>query len=355
MSTGPDWLRVWARRGAAARALWPLQALMSALLALRRAAWRVGLRRPWRAPVPVIVVGNVLAGGTGKTPTLIALVRHLRARGRRPGVVARGHGGAGGSPHLVADDPDPARCGDEPVLVAQATDAPVAVARDRPAAVRALLQRHPDVDVVLSDDGLQHWALAADLALVLFDARDVGNGWLLPAGPLREPWPLRRAPAPDVWVLRTEPPAQPPAFHPYPEFQAQRRLTGHADDGRERRPLADWAAGRRPAPGALAGIARPQAFFDALRAAGVPLAATRALRDHVPAGELLEALREAARAGGPRDWLCTEKDAVKLRGAPLPHGLRVWAVPLALELPPAFTQTLDAWLDARTPRQGGAL
>ena len=353
---GPDWLRIWARRGVGARALWPLHALMGALLALRRAAWSAGWRRPWRAPVPLIVVGNVLVGGTGKTPTLIALVRHLRAQGRRPGVVARGHGAASGPPRLVADDPDPARCGDEPVLVAQATGAPVAVARQRCAAVRALLRRHPDVDVVLSDDGLQHWALAADLALVLFDARDVGNGWLLPAGPLREPWPLRRAPAPTVWVLRTEPPAQPAAPHPYPEFQAQRQLALYADDGNERRALAEWAAGRHPAPGALAGIARPQAFFDALRSAGVPLAATRALRDHAPAAELRQVLLEAARTGGPREWLCTEKDAVKLRGAPLPHGVRVWAVPLTLVLPPGLTQALHAWLEGQRPsRRGGAL
>lgn len=350
-----DWQRVWERRGAAARTLWPAHALMGAALGLRRMLWAAGLWRPWRVPVPVVVVGNVVAGGAGKTPTTIALVHHLRARGRTPGVVARGHGGDAAAPHLVADDPDPARCGDEPVLVAQATGAPVAVAPNRPCAVRALLQRHPRVDIVVSDDGLQHWALAADLALVLFDARDVGNGWLLPAGPLREPWPLRRAPAPTVWVLRTEPPGRPPAAHPYPEFSARRQLADWADDGRERRPLTEWASGRYPAPGALAGIARPQAFFDALRAAGVPLAATRPLRDHAPAAELRQALQAAARAGGPRDWLCTEKDAVKLRGTPLPEGVRVWAVPLTLALPPAFTAALDAWLDARAPERGTAL
>lgn len=350
-----DWQGVWTRRGAAACALWPVQMLMRALLAVRRTVWRWGWRRPWRAAVPVIVVGNVVAGGAGKTPTTIALVHHLRARGLVPGVVARGHGSGLRHPRLVADAPDAASCGDEPLLVAQSTGAPVAVAHDRAAAVRLLLQRHPEVDVVLSDDGLQHWALAADLALVVFDARDVGNGWLLPAGPLREPWPLKRPPAPTVWVLRTEPAERPPAPHPYPAFEAVRRLGEHADDGGQRRPLAAWMDTAQGAPGALAGIARPQAFFAALRRAGVPLAATCALPDHASREELLQALCAAAQDGGPRDWLCTEKDAVKLRGAALPAGVRVWAVPLRLELSAAFTEALDAWLQRPTPSRGGAL
>ncbi|MCS6809693.1 MAG: tetraacyldisaccharide 4'-kinase, partial [Tepidimonas sp.] len=118
---------IWRRRGLPARALWPVHALMHGLLAARRAAWRWGLRRPWSAPVPVIVVGNVIVGGAGKTPTTAALVQHLQTRGWRPGVVARGYGGRATTPQLVADDPDPGLCGDEPVLLAQATGAPVAV------------------------------------------------------------------------------------------------------------------------------------------------------------------------------------------------------------------------------------
>lgn len=341
-----DWTRLWQRRTAAAVGLYPLALLYAALLGVRRGLWRLGWRRPWRAPVPVLVVGNVVAGGAGKTPTTAALVQHLRRRGRHPGIVARGYGApaADGSALLVADDPDPARCGDEPVLLARATGVPVAVGRDRVAAVRRLLQRHPEVDIVVADDGLQHWRLAADAAVVVFDARDVGNGWLLPAGPLREPWPLRRAPAPTVWVLRTEPASRPPAAHPYPEFAAQRRLAPEtvALDG-TRRPMAHW----RTAPeaiGALAGIARPAAFFAALQAQGVPLAATVPLADHAPAAQLRAALHAAVAAGGPRQWLCTEKDAIKLRPADLPKGVGVWAVPLEVVPSAAWLDALDAWL-----------
>ncbi|MCX7813873.1 MAG: tetraacyldisaccharide 4'-kinase [Tepidimonas ignava] len=349
-----DWTRLWQHRRPAL-CLYPLAWLYGVLLGVRRWLWRRGWCRPWRAPVPVLVVGNVVVGGAGKTPTTATLVQHLRQRGWRPGIVARGYGApAGGAQtRLVAEDPDPARCGDEPVLLARATGVPVAVGRDRVAAVRRLLQRHPEVDIIVADDGLQHWRLAADAAVVVFDARDVGNGWLLPAGPLREPWPLRRPPAPTVWVLRTEPSTRPPTAHPYPEFAAQRRLVSAAValDG-TRRPLAHWRSAGQ-AVGALAGIARPEAFFAALRSHGVPLAATVPLADHAPAESIRAALHAALAADGPRQWLCTEKDAIKLRPADLPPGVTLWAVPLEVAPSPAWFEALDAWLaTVRQPAPG---
>src|SRR6185436_3102494 len=139
--------------------------------------------------VPVIVVGNVIVGGAGKTPTVIALVELLRAWGLRPGIVSRGHGRRDGAPLLLdAASEATARAeafGDEPMLMHRRTGAPVAVARERREAALRLLEAHPHTDVLIADDGLQHHELPRDIELVVFDGRGVGNGWTLPAGPLR--------------------------------------------------------------------------------------------------------------------------------------------------------------------------
>ncbi|TSE29301.1 Tetraacyldisaccharide 4'-kinase [Tepidimonas thermarum] len=338
----------WLTRGPLACALLPLAGLARAALGVRAALWRWGWRQPWRAPVPVVVVGNVVAGGAGKTPTVMALVRHLQLRGWHPGVVSRGYGRHDDTEAVVVagTSPDPAQLGDEPALIAQETGAPLAVGRDRPGAVATLLRQHPEVDIVISDDGMQHWALARDLTIVVFDERDVGNGWLLPAGPLREPWPARLLPLGPLWVLRTAPPHQPPRAHPYPEYRATRALAPDAIGmAGERMPLQTWATAHAPV-GALAGIARPEAFFAQLRERGLALAQTLALPDHAPAPVLQAALAQAAAtAQAPRIWLCTDKDAVKLRGRPLPPGVSLWRVPLLLSPEPAWVAALDRLLD----------
>ena len=166
--------------------LWPLSLPYRLVVALRRALFRAGALRVQRMPVPVIVVGNITVGGTGKTPLVRALAEHLAARGFRPGIVSRGHGGSETGPVAVAADDDPRRVGDEPPLHA-AAGFPVWIGRDRPAAARALLAAHPQCDVLIADDGLQHYALARDVEIVAVDAaRGLGNGLMLPAGPLRE-------------------------------------------------------------------------------------------------------------------------------------------------------------------------
>jgi tetraacyldisaccharide 4'-kinase len=168
--------------------LLPLAGLFRMAMTLRRWMYEHGWLATFQLGVPVVVVGNITAGGTGKTPLVIALVKSLQRQGYRPGVVSRGHGGTGDQPTLVTPDSDPRCVGDEPVLIAWRTQAPIAVGRDRVAAARLLLARSPGIDLILSDDGLQHYRLGRSLELAVVDgAAGLGNGLPLPSGPLREP------------------------------------------------------------------------------------------------------------------------------------------------------------------------
>ena len=182
----------WQRRGPLACALWPLSLLFRALSGARAALFRAGVLKSSRLPVPVVVVGNIYIGGTGKTPLTIWLVQALQAAGMRPGVISRGHGSDADGSREVGPQSTAAQVGDEPLLIKQRTGCPVMVGRDRAATGRALLAAHPGVDIILTDDGLQHYALQRDIEIILFDGRGAGNGWLLPAGPLREPVSRRR-------------------------------------------------------------------------------------------------------------------------------------------------------------------
>ena len=341
----------WMRRGPLAALLWPLSRLYGALAGRERAAYQSGAKPCVRLPVPVVVVGNVIAGGAGKTPTTLAVVQHLKSRGWRPGIVSRGHGRATDDCREVLPDAYPREVGDEPLLLRRRADVPVFVAARRADAGRALLAAHPATDVLVCDDGLQHLALARDVEICVFDARGIGNGWLLPAGPLREPWPR----AVDL-VLWTETPPEPVgaglpakgasysagaaiAGKPAPTgrgtFIAQRRLSPHAlrADG-TRVPLADL---RGQPLTALAGIARPEAFFTMLRAAGLTLAETHALADHFD-------FDSWPRLSDKRQTLiCTEKDAIKLWR----HAPDALAVPLVLDVPATFFAALDERLSAQ--------
>lgn len=320
--------RAWLRRGPLACALWPCSILFGMLAALRRTAFRAGVLGTQRVPVPVVVVGNVIAGGSGKTPIVIELVRHLRARGLHPGVVSRGHGRRERDCREVHADSDAAAVGDEPLLIARSAAVPVFVARSRVQAARALLAAHPGCDVVVSDDGLQHYALARDVEICVFDERGVGNGWLLPAGPLRERWPR-----PVDLVLRADGAAL--AGH---EVRRTLADTAYRADGTA---TALAALASRPVV-AVAAIARPQAFFAMLRSRGVALAETVPLPDHDALATL------PARLAG-RELVCTEKDAVKLWR----HRPDAWAVPLRAEIEPAFWAALDRLLDAQLSSRHG--
>lgn len=275
----------------------PLSWLFCLLVWLRRKAYATGVLHSWHAPVPVVVVGNITVGGTGKTPLTLWLARYLRSAGCHPGIVSRGYGGRMRGTLPVTAASVAAEVGDEPLLMARRGSCPVWVGRDRPAAVRALLRANPRCDVVLCDDGLQHYALARDVEIAVIDGRrGLGNGRLLPAGPLREP--ASRLRQVDAVVMHGAAPAQ---------GGFDMRLVGATF-----RNVADPArtAGAEAFIGlalhAVAGIGYPQRFFDQLAGMGLH-AEAHAFPDH-------HAYRsEDLQFPGAQAILMTEKDAVKCR------------------------------------------
>jgi tetraacyldisaccharide 4'-kinase len=310
----------------------PLSMLFAVLSTLRRSAYRRGLRRTHRSRLPVLVVGNLTVGGSGKTPLLLALIEALRRRGWRPGVIARGHGGSEPGPARLPIDAKPARYGDEPCLLAQRAAAPVAIGRRRGEAAM-LLESSGEVDVLLADDGLQHYALARDLEVLVVDGRrGFGNGALLPAGPLREP-PARALECDFVvrnggaarsgeWAMRIEPASL---------WRLTDGETVEASSMSERRVHA------------VAGIGEPARFFDTLRNIGFdPL--EHAFPDH-------HAFTPADLAfGDALPVLMTEKDAVKCRAFARE---RWYALGVEAQLPQDFYDAVDARLRAlRGPPQG---
>lgn len=321
-------LNSWRQRGLLAWALWPISQIHRALLALRRALYWVGLLKSEQLPVPVIVVGNVIAGGAGKTPATLAIAEHLRSRGWRPGIISRGYGRQTADCREVLPDASPHDVGDEPLLLRRRAQVPVFVATRRAEAGKALLKAHPGINVLLCDDGLQHLALRREVEVCVFDARGVGNGWLLPAGPLRETWPR----AIDL-VLYAD--GTPIPSSSAPAFSTRRTLAPNAvrADGTSV-PLASLRG--RPLI-AIAGIAQPVAFFDMLRAEGLRLEHAVALPDH----DDFEHLPTLPRLSDEQDTLvCTEKDAAKLWR----HRPDALAVPLMLQVPDAFFDALDTKL-----------
>ncbi|MGE0098990.1 MAG: tetraacyldisaccharide 4'-kinase [Hydrogenophaga sp.] len=345
------WLQSAQRRGPLALLLWPLSMAYRAVMAFRRKLYSVGMFASHKPEVPVIVVGNVVVGGAGKTPTTLALVAHLQAQGWRPGVISRGHGRQSEDLVHVGMDTPARDAGDEPLFIRQRTGVPVCVARVRLEAARGLLAIHPDVDILICDDGMQHLALGRDLTVAVFDDRGVGNGWLLPAGLLREPWPL--APAapgrPDMVLRQTRAGVAActlPEVPDLPEFNALRQLASFATGpAGEQRTLAQLKG--EPLT-AVAGIARPEVFFEMLRERGLTLARCVALPDHADATDYAELLDTA---GHP--LICTEKDAVKL--FPLVASgvsVQTWAVALELVPEPAFFSAVDARLARLSSRHG---
>lgn len=293
----------------------PVAALFGVASGIRRSLYRRGWLQSIHPGVPVIVVGNLTAGGAGKTPLVIALVEALRERRFRPGVVSRGYGGAAGSPQLLGAEPDPDVVGDEPALVRTRTGVPVAVGTDRPAAARLL--EDDGVDVIIADDGLQHYAMGRDVEICVIDGvRRFGNGRLLPAGPLREP--RARLREVDFIVCNGGEPRD-------GEISMRLVLRDAVALGApsRTRSLPEFAGERVHA---VAGIGHPPRFFDALRASGLDVIA-HPFPDHhrLVQGEL--------DFGDGLPVLMTEKDAVKCRGFARASW---WAVPVTARLPPTF-------------------
>lgn len=289
-------------------------------------------RRAQPLPVPVVVVGNISLGGAGKTPVVMALVETLRAAGWTPGVVSRGHGGRERGPALLPAEAAPERYGDEPALIALRTGVPVAVGRDRPATARHLLARHPQVDVLVCDDGLQHYRLHRDVEVVVVDGRRrFGNALLLPAGPLREP--VSRLQEADV-VLVNGPREGESGFTLAPGEAL-------ALDGSGARPLASFA---RHKVHAVAGIGDPARFFATLEAAGI-IVVPHAFADHHDFRPADLAFRDGLPV------LMTEKDAVKCRRFAQPGW---YAVPVTARLPADAIATILRRIDSTRQARASA-
>jgi len=317
---------IWYGGRAPSLTLRALAFVYAAAVRLRRLLFDFGIMPRVRLPVPVIVVGNITAGGTGKTPLTIALVEALRARGWKPGVVSRGYGGDARRPLRVDADSHPAIVGDEPCLIARATAAPVVVGRDRAAAARLLLESG-EVDVIVADDGLQHYRLRRDVEICVIDgARRFGNGRLLPAGPLREP--VERAAAFEFRVCNGG------------NAQAgEVPMTLHGDEAvllvsPMRRRLSEFAG---TGAHAVAGIANPARFFAQLRAAGIDVT------EH-PFPDHHAFVAADIGIGDGLPVLMTEKDAVKCAAF---AGGSCWYVPVRAALPPEFFDAVAARIRSR--------
>lgn len=289
--------RIWSGQSPLWLLLLPLSLLYGLVSGLIRLSYRLGLRTVWRAPVPVVVVGNLTAGGNGKTPVVVWLVEQLQQRGVRVGVVSRGYGGkAAQYPLLLTTHTSTAEAGDEPVLIFQRTGAPVAVSPVRADAVKALLAEHP-LQLIITDDGLQHYALARDKEIVVIDGvRRFGNGWWLPAGPMRER--AGRLRSVDAVITNGGEAHQSEIAMTLKPGLAINLLTG------EKRSVDSL-----PQVVAMAGIGHPPRFFATLEQAGVQPVKTISLADH----QALNEAQVASFINEGQTLVMTEKDAVKCR------------------------------------------
>jgi tetraacyldisaccharide 4'-kinase len=323
--------REWLRRAGLAKALWPVSQLFRGLVAMRRSLYASGVLKSETVGMPVIVVGNIFIGGTGKTPFTIWLVQVLQQAGYKPGVISRGYRSQDEQPRAVSNLSDPQLVGDEPVLIASRTRCPVMVGRKRVEAARALLQQHPEVNVIVSDDGLQHYALARDLEIMVFDARGTGNGWMLPAGPLREPASRRSDFA--VFNLQQHDTSFPAGGAGRGNAYSMRLVPGLLQSLADPTLIKPLKALSKAAVGnervrivAAAGIGNPLRFFFMLKSAGLdfeelPLPDHYAFQDNPFHGLRADII------------LVTEKDAVKCRQLQqIRLDPRIWVVPVTADI-----------------------
>ena len=323
-------MRHWSSRGALAWLLWPASLGFGAVVFLRRLFFKLHFFQSHKAGIPVIVVGNLTAGGSGKTPLVLRIAELLREHKWKPGIVSRGYlGGAraargsaaakGGAPMEANIASDPAEVGDEPILLARRSGCPVWVAPERVAACRALREQHPECDVIVTDDGLQHYALARDIELCVVDGRGFGNGFLHPAGPLREP-PSRLSSVDAVITHENV------SIKGY-KMQLQGEKLVRITDAHDVRAAKSFAGEKVHA---VAGIGDPKRFFLQLARFGLKIV-PHPFPDHHPfvAADL--------DFGDQAPVVMTEKDAVKCkRFAKANH----WVFPVSASLDPAF----ERWL-----------
>lgn len=292
--------------------LLPFSLLFWLLIVVRKTLFRLGIIKSYRAPVPVVVVGNLSVGGNGKTPVVIWLVQQLRQRGIKCGVISRGYGSAAASyPLLVNAQTDPVQGGDEPVLIAKRTGVVVCISPNRQQAIELLVQHH-DCDVIISDDGLQHYKLQRDVEIVVMDAqRGTGNGFLLPAGPLRElPSRLNSV---DLIIANGDKRKDCDAVMQLESQFAVNLVTN------EKRLLSEFEG-----ISAIAGIGNPQRFFTMLQDLNLELAETHAFQDHQKfSAELFTKFDKN------RPLFMTEKDAVKCAAFAQPNW---WYVPVEAKI-----------------------
>jgi tetraacyldisaccharide 4'-kinase len=309
----------WYQRSLLSRILWPAAFAFGLVVRVRRLLYRLRILPSESAGIPVIVVGNLIAGGSGKTPLALSIAELLKSNGYRPALIARGYGGRAASqkqaaPLAVTIASDPAEVGDEPVVLARRSGCPVWVAADRVAAARAARSADPACNALVLDDGLQHYRLRRDIEIALVDSRGFGNGWLLPAGPLREP--ASRLASVDAVVSHG---TRTGGFTMQLEGDEVVRLSNAS----ERQPLLAFSGKRVHA---VAGIGDPNRFFLQLAAAGLkPI--PHPFPDHHPFRP------EELDFGDELPVLMTEKDAVKLRSAARPNW---WVFPVRARLDPAF-------------------
>jgi len=294
-------------------ALWPLSLLFRIVAALRRYAYRCGLLSAAKLPVPVVIVGNIPVGGTGKTPLTIALATALRNAGKHPGIITRGYGGSRREAHAVGIISDARDSGDEAILLTRLSGCPVWAGANRVAAARALLADNPGCDILLSDDGLQHYALARDFEIAVIDgARGLGNGRLLPAGPLRET--AARLNHVNAVVLNGDGPAPSSTAPVYRMHLRGDRLRNLKTP--QQTVDAEYFRGRKVH--AVAAIGHPQRFFDHLRGLCIVFQA-HAFPDHYAF------TAQDLAFGDDAEIIMTGKDAVKCFAFAGPH---YWQLPV---------------------------
>lgn len=304
----PAWW--WRHRGFFSYCLLPFSWVFSLAVYLRRMLYHSGLLTVYHAPVPVIVVGNITVGGSGKTPLVIALAQQYIQQGKKPGIVSRGYGGdACDYPRLVKKGDDPRIAGDEPVLLARRTDCPVVIDPNRSRAVQFLLDKH-NCDIVISDDGLQHYALARDIEIAVIDAdRGMGNRCMLPAGPLREP--VSRLENVDYCVYNGEAPEGGIAMRLLPDLVHSVSSDTDTVSLEQLRELPLTA---------VTAVGNPQRFFATLEDLGLRFD-RKTYPDHYY-------FTDQDFSSWGENVIMTEKDAVKCRNF---QGKRLWYLPVRAE------------------------